>query len=150
MFCCKCQPFVHIYYCLYDSSAELRKSKTHSTQQYLEKQESAWWPIKATQLSHLLSGQTQPAPCTALHCVCHCCDWSLPFWTVSHIVTDYLCVFIFILYTRMLYSFVRCFLFWVFWYFFVNCFSFCIQLSLYQFCTSLPTTANWWKLNFSQ
>ena len=30
------------------------------------------------------------------------------------------------------------------------CFSFCIQLSLSQFSTNLPTTAIWWKRKFSQ
>ena len=47
MFCRTCQPFVHIYYCLCDSSAELHK--THGTLWHVEQHESAWWPTKATQ-----------------------------------------------------------------------------------------------------
>ena len=95
------------------------------------------------------SRPTLPAPCTALHCVSHCCHLYLLPWTVGTLITAFLYLF------NSLYLFscyVRCFLSWVFCALLLFCvlFHLCIQLSLSQFCINLPTTANWWKPNCSQ
>ena len=116
----KCQPFVHIYYCVY---CVYDKIKTGSTLRHEEQQELPWRPIKATPPWHLLKRPTQPAPCTALYCVWHCCHLPLLFWTVSTIVISYLSFSIFFLYSFLAFYVVSSFECSVFLYCFVYCFS---------------------------
>ena len=143
----KCQPFVHIYHCVYYSSAELQDEiKTHNTLKHEGAASTLLVAFKGSTHFNICLAAKQLAPCTALYSVWYCWHLSLLSWTVSKFVTALFCFFnmLFMFLSR----FVRCFLFWVFCVLvlLVYCFSFCIyRVSLYYFRISLPTAPTGWK-----
>jgi hypothetical protein len=66
--------YLFLPFCVVLSSAEMYdKIIKDNTLGHVEKHARTFWPLKVTQHKPFPNRQTQPAPCTALYCVWHCC-----------------------------------------------------------------------------